>query len=56
MRITLIAVCLMSVVGGCSYLNRQMGLEDDHFIEEFLESKFHKATGFDIDFSPSTPE
>ena len=44
------------IVGGCSYLNKKVGLEDDNVIEELLEQQIKNQIGLDFDLSPGTPE
>jgi len=45
-----------SLVGGCSYINRKAGLEDDWFGEELLEDHIEVQTGIRIDLTPSSKE
>lgn len=48
-----IAACL---VGGCSYVNKKIGLSDDNFLEETFEELIEGETGVDIDLSPGSKE
>lgn len=43
-------------MGGCSYLNRKVGMADDNLIEEAIENKIEDSTGLNIDLSPESPE
>ena len=45
-----------ALVGGCSYINKNIGLQDDNIFEECIEEKIDEYTGIDIDLSPYTPE
>ena len=42
--------------GGCTYLNKKVGLKDDNTIEEITEAYIFEHTGLDIDLSPNSPE
>ncbi len=39
-------------LGGCHYINDQLGLEDDHPIEQMTEKILKHKTGLDIDLTP----
>ena len=52
MNSVVIAVCLMGMVGGCSWLNRQVGLDDDNLIEQSAEALIEHHTGLNIDLTP----
>ena len=56
--IKIVVVLFLSgfVVESCSYLNRKVGLKDDHFLEELLEDHIKEKTGLDIDLSGNSPE
>ena len=56
MRLVIACIVIGSTVGGCSYINKKMGLEDDHFLEELAEHHIEKETGLDIDLSHESPE
>jgi len=56
MKIALIFVIVGCTMGGCSYLNRKVGVGDDHLLEELLEHYIEQQTGLDIDLSHETPE
>jgi len=43
-------------MGGCSYLNQKMGLDDDNFLEESAEALLREHSGLDLDLSPGSPE
>jgi len=38
--------------GGCSYLNKRAGLENDHVAEQAVEALIEHHTGLEIDLSP----
>lgn len=44
------------VVGGCSYINRKVGMNDDNLLEEITEEFIKEDLLIDIDLSPTTPE
>ena len=44
------------VLGGCSYLNKKSGLDDDNAIEEAIEDQLEEHLGISIDLSPDSPE
>lgn len=54
--IFLSVLCLMFSCFSCSSINKKLGLKDDNFIEEALESVIESNTGFDIDLTPGSPE
>ena len=56
MKIVLITVIVGLFLGGCSYLNKKVGLEDDNFVEESAEALIEHHTGIDIDLSPQSSE
>jgi len=57
MKWTLVWVVLMcAAFGGCQFLNRQAGLEDDHELEEQIENILEHHTGIDLDLTPDSPE
>lgn len=56
MRIVIFLVITGSFLGGCSYLNKKVGLKDDNFIEEGIERQIESRTGLDIDLSPNSVE
>lgn len=54
-----LSICLifsLAIIGGCSYLNRQVGLKDDHPLEEIIEDQLHEQLGLDLDLSPESQE
>jgi len=55
-KITIAAIVLVCILGGCQALNDKFGLEDDNLIEEMIENKIEEHTGLDIDLSPATKE
>ena len=56
MRLILVAILAAGMFNGCSYLNRKVGMADDHAAEEFLEKVIEEHTGVDVDLTPSTQE
>lgn len=56
MRIALALVFVSAFIGGCSYMNNKLGLEDDHMLEEAVEHQIKENTGIDVDLSPESPE
>ncbi len=52
MRIFIVLGLIGSCLAGCSYLNRQAGLDNDNFIEEVVEELIENETGWDIDLTP----
>lgn len=55
-RLAIAVLVIGCTVGGCSYINKKIGLSDDHLLEEILEHHIEKETGLDIDLSHETPE
>lgn len=49
-------MALASFAGGCSWVNRQLGIADDGFVEEYIEIEIFKNTGVDVDLTPETKE
>jgi hypothetical protein len=47
---------LALISGGCQYLNKKVGLEDDNIIEEAVENKIEDVTGLDVDLTPHSEE
>jgi len=43
-------------LGGCTMINRQLGLSDDNIVEELLEKEIENRIGLSVDLSPSSPE
>lgn len=56
MRLAIAMLIAGGLVGGCSYINKKLGLEDDHFLEEMAEHHIEQETGFEIDLSHESPE
>ena len=56
MKIFAVILFMSCVMGGCSYINRCMGLKDDNIIEEGVESAIKSKTGVDVDLTPGSPE
>jgi len=46
----LCVLCLLS--GGCQYINKKIGLQDDHLLEQMAEEYIRQETGFDVDLTP----
>jgi hypothetical protein len=55
MKKTIFIILALSLTG-CSYINKQMGLKDDNWMEEAGEAVLQAETGINLDFTPSTPE
>lgn len=49
-------LALFGILCSCSYVNQQLGLDDDNFGEELIEEAIELKTGLDIDLTPGTPE
>ena len=56
MRLFIVVLIIAACMGGCSYLNKTLGLNDDHAVEEAIEEKIREETGVNIDLTPRTPE
>ena len=51
-----VLMILGAAMGGCMYMNDQLGLEDDHIAEQLLEDAVEDYLGLpddSIDFSPN---
>jgi len=56
-RAIVIAVVTGAIgVAGCSQINRYLGLEDDHPIEERAEQEIKESLGLEVDLSSDSPE
>ena len=55
-RLSFVMILAASIAGGCSYLNRKVGLDDDNLIEEVIELGIEHQTGLDVDLSPDSKE
>lgn len=40
----------------CTRINKEIGIQDDHPLEEFAEHIIHIETGINIDLSPQSEE
>jgi hypothetical protein len=51
-------ICLIMLIcmTSCSYVNHQLGLEDDNIAEELVEVGIKSQTGLSIDLTPESPE
>ena len=56
MRGVVLLVVIASLVGGCSYINRKIGIADDHPLEQAIELYIESETGLSLDLSPSSFE
>lgn len=56
MKIAIALVFVGAFVGGCSYMNNMVGLEDDNMLEEAVEHQIKENTGIDVDLTPESPE
>jgi hypothetical protein len=45
LRVFIGLIVLAAISGGCSYVNKKMGLDDDHQIEEIIEQHIENQTG-----------
>jgi len=54
--IFLSVLCMMVFCFSCSSINKKLGLKDDNFIEESIESIIESNTGLDVDLTPGSPE
>jgi hypothetical protein len=43
-------------LSSCSYIEKQLGLGEDNWIEEFGEFALEYETGIRTDFTPGSPE
>lgn len=55
-RVIVALVAVGAALGGCSALNKRLGLQDDNPVEEFLEQVIENKTGQDIDLTPESKE
>ncbi len=51
-KLIMIVAIFAAMFGGCSYLNKQFGLQDDNPIEEAIEDVIEHRTGIDVDLTP----
>lgn len=51
-RIIIVLAICSAVMGGCSYFNRQFGLDDDNPLEQAVEDVIEHQTGIEIDLTP----
>ena len=49
-------VSLLFCLESCSYINKKIGLRDDNFSEEAVETVVNMETGIDLDFTPESKE
>jgi len=54
--IIVFCVAVAAVLGGCTAINKRLGLSDDHAVEERLEEHIEDATGIPLDLTPESPE
>ncbi|MEN8236150.1 MAG: hypothetical protein ABFQ95_01155 [Pseudomonadota bacterium] len=53
----LIAITLTATLfGGCAYVNKRLGLKNDHIGEQALEQVIKHYTGIDQDLTPGDPD
>lgn len=45
-------VVVASTLGGCQYVNKKLGLENDNVCEQLVEEYIEKETGFELDLTP----
>jgi hypothetical protein len=53
---SLVMFSMILSLASCAYIEKQLGLEEDNFLEETGEFALKYETGIDVDFTPSTPE
>lgn len=56
MRALAIVILIALCCGGCSYMNKRVGLKDDNWMEEQVEEYLKRQTGIDIDLTPGCLE
>ena len=56
MKAVVFLVVLSAALGACSMLNRQIGLPDDHPLEEAIEEELKVNLDLDVDLTPESPE
>jgi len=56
MRGLITIIVSAGLLGGCSYINRKLGVSDDNVLEEMAERFIQSETGLDIDLSHESPE
>ena len=56
MKVIAAIVVAAALLGGCTALNKKLGLADDNIIEEAIENKIKDTTGLDLDLSPESKE
>ena len=54
--VILILMILSGISGGCSHLNKKLGLKDDNLFEEIMEERIKNQTGLDMDLTPESSE
>jgi regulatory protein YycI of two-component signal transduction system YycFG len=52
-KCTLAVLLILSIFGGCSYINKRLGLKDDHIVEEAVEDLIEDHVGVEIDLTPN---
>lgn len=55
-KIAIYFLIVCSLVGGCSYINKKLGFNDDWMGEEILEEMIKKETNLEIDLTPESEE
>ena len=56
MRISIVFIIFSIYVGGCSYVNEKLNVDDDGVVEELIEVLIEKETGLNIDLTPKSRE
>lgn len=56
MKLTMIAIILLLISCGCSYINEKINLKDDNDIEEVVEQLIYQKIGLDLDLTPKSKE
>lgn len=53
----ILALSLMILsLSSCAYIEKQIGLEEDNFLEETAEFALKYESGISVDFTPDSPE
>lgn len=52
LKAIILLIIINSLIGGCSYLNKKVGIENDNFVEQFIEQQIENQTGIEIDLTP----
>ena len=56
LKVLVLLIIACGFVGGCSLINKKLGLSDDNVAEELFEEIIQENTGLDLDLSPESKE